>query len=384
MNLLRSAASLGCVEGGRPSVNRPIRMTNISAMVGVSTHLAYGVFYLLSDFHVFWPALVVISIAILVLLTPLLLNHRGYPFAASLVMNLGTQCFLLINLYAFLGNAVGNHYFFILFSLLPLITLPRKAWRWQYPLSALALVFFFLTFRHTPPWNLATALSQSVLFITYYSSAILSLSAVTIVMGVYQGLLRKSEETLEDKTIVLGKTIETVTRLAATDGLTGLHNRRSMDELLALEMRQAVQVAGDFSLILLDVDHFKEINDAGGHETGDYVLKELALLLLGNVRRSDHCGRWGGEEFLVILPKTGLAEAAKVAEKMRVALEERKIRVPGGVSASFGVAALRPGDSQDALVRRADRAMYQAKNSGRNRVFVEDAALKQGPPTVTP
>lgn len=371
MKWLRSAASLGCVEGGRPSVNRPILMTNISAMIAMSTHLAYGIFYMLEDMRVFWPVIAVSATAIPVLLSSLLLNHMGKPLAASLVMNLSTQFFVFVSLFAFLGNAIGNQYFFILFSLLPLITLPRKVWQWQLALSVLAIVFFFLTFRHTPPMNLAATLSDSVLLVTYDSSALLSLVAVVITTGVYQRILGISEETLEDQNIVLGKAVETVTRLAATDALTGLHNRRSMDELLALEMRQAEQVYGALSLILLDVDHFKDINDAGGHEAGDYVLKELALLLLGNVRRSDHCGRWGGEEFLVILPKAGTAEAGKVAEKIRLALDSRPFRISGRVSASFGVTSLRPGDSRDALIRRVDRAMYQAKRAGRNRVHID-------------
>lgn len=160
--------------------------------------------------------------------------------------------------------------------------------------------------------------------------------------------------------------------LAATvDTLTGLFNRRHLNQVLAREMASAERLGGRFSLILLDIDHFKRVNDEFGHPIGDLVLTCVGAILKGRVRAIDTAGRWGGEEFLLICPGTAPTEAALLAESLRQAIEAHTIAEVGHCTASFGVAGFRPGDSIRNVEQRADQAMYQAKQAGRNRVVCD-------------
>lgn len=119
---------------------------------------------------------------------------------------------------------------------------------------------------------------------------------------------------------------------------------------------------------MLDLDKFKSVNDTYGHQAGDEVLKELALILKTNVRESDIVGRWGGEEFIIIAPNTNMEDAVKLAEKLREKISEFKFSFAGHKTGSFGVATYRVGDDEKSLIKRADDALYHAKESGRNKV----------------
>lgn len=160
--------------------------------------------------------------------------------------------------------------------------------------------------------------------------------------------------------------------LATTDALTGLLNRRAFVEWANRELRQAVRYDQPLSVVLLDVDRFKKINDQRGHASGDLVLASVAQVLTSSVRACDVVARWGGEEFVLALPSTALGGAVEMAERVRAQLQEAVIfdinheRIP--VTASLGVAQLEAQESIELLLDRADRAMYGAKNAGRNRV----------------
>jgi diguanylate cyclase (GGDEF)-like protein/PAS domain S-box-containing protein len=156
--------------------------------------------------------------------------------------------------------------------------------------------------------------------------------------------------------------------LSVTDRLTGLFNRLKIDEVLAYETARSARTGQPFTVCLLDIDHFKQVNDRFGHQAGDEVLRRLASLLSAGVRASDTVGRWGGEEFLLVLPETTTPQAAILVEKLREAIEGTDFAVGRPVSASFGLSAHRPGDTVQALVGRADQALYTAKSAGRNRV----------------
>ncbi|MCC7361033.1 MAG: diguanylate cyclase [Anaerolineales bacterium] len=190
---------------------------------------------------------------------------------------------------------------------------------------------------------------------------------------------------LEDSLLASRRQMEI---LALTDTLTGLFNRRAIHDRALAELNRLARGTASFplSVILLDVDHFKDINDRHGHEAGDRTLRRVAELLDGLLRSYDVGGRWGGEEFLMLLPGATAAEAAAAAERIRAKLAETLLPLPGAderLSASLGVATLdaaaaitgaRPTDSQadeawlDQLVRAADQALYTSKRAGRNRV----------------
>jgi diguanylate cyclase (GGDEF)-like protein len=168
--------------------------------------------------------------------------------------------------------------------------------------------------------------------------------------------------------------LEQVAALATTDGLTGIANRRSLETLGERLFREAARYHRDFSVIIADVDHFKKVNDGYGHAAGDEVLKGVAAILRDTARSADVVGRFGGEEFVLVLPNTNADGAKLFAERLRVAIERASFTTPGGqlhVSASFGVASF-PGDggAWPDLVAAADDALYMAKASGRNRVLV--------------
>lgn len=156
--------------------------------------------------------------------------------------------------------------------------------------------------------------------------------------------------------------------LAVTDRLTGLYNRLKLDEVLESEIARAQRHDTPLSVIIVDVDYFKSVNDTHGHQVGDTVLKEMAATLLACGRKSDTVGRWGGEEFLVVLPNTDMQGAIKTAQKMRLTVEAYPFSVAGDKTASFGVSELSKEDNEDSLIERADKALYRAKMSGRNRV----------------
>jgi diguanylate cyclase (GGDEF)-like protein len=162
--------------------------------------------------------------------------------------------------------------------------------------------------------------------------------------------------------------IDEVQRLAEEDYLTGLTNRRKSTEVVATEIRRCQRYGDTLTVILMDIDRFKEINDSYGHEMGDRLIRETANLLRRTTRDSDNAGRWGGEEFLVVCPQTDLEGASALAENLRSTYAGTEF--PGAIrkTASFGVAGYHPGDGVEELVGRADRALYAAKEAGRNRV----------------
>ncbi len=164
-------------------------------------------------------------------------------------------------------------------------------------------------------------------------------------------------------------------RMAERDPLTGLHNRRGFNEQAAAIWSTAVRNQRPLSLIMLDLDHFKTINDLHGHATGDKALKLTADMLAQNCRGGDVLGRWGGEEFLLLLPETGISEAQALAERLRMeiqTLELAESHTKLALSASFGVIERSSQGQLEQLINQADRLLYVAKHSGRNRVCRED------------
>lgn len=156
--------------------------------------------------------------------------------------------------------------------------------------------------------------------------------------------------------------------LASTDPLTGLLNRRAGDEELLICHRDATETGHAYSLIMCDLDFFKQVNDQFGHAAGDRVLAEVARILIEAQRSTDFVARWGGEEFLVLLPDSSSRAAAKVAERMRAEVESADQPEMAGMTISMGVAEWKRGDSVEDVMARADAALYAAKTAGRNRV----------------
>lgn len=176
----------------------------------------------------------------------------------------------------------------------------------------------------------------------------------------------------------LRDTVQQTMEMAVTDGLTGLHNRRFMTMHLEQSLEQAVRHERNLSLLIADMDHFKSVNDTYGHDAGDAVLRQLADRIRSAVRGADIPCRYGGEEFVVIMPDTDLEAAAIVAERIRKRVEGEPFRLPDGRmvdrTISIGLGALQgASDTCDILLKRADDGLYEAKSSGRNRVVTRAA-----------
>lgn len=258
-----------------------------------------------------------------------------------------------------IGWNSGFHYYLLMF--IPAIVVGRGRRRVT-PVLLLALFAFYIGMYELSRRHGAQApLDASGLSIVHAFNVAVVFAMAAYTARYYYGSVLRAERRLEDQ--------------AATDPLTGLSNRRRLASLAAERIAQARQAGGPTAVVIADIDHFKRINDTHGHDAGDRVLVHVADLLARNSRAQDLLARWGGEEFLLVMPTSGLDDALAVAERMRHAVA----RQPAGhgadaiaASVSLGVAELRSGESLEAAIARADRALYASKDAGRNRVTAAD------------
>jgi diguanylate cyclase (GGDEF)-like protein/hemerythrin-like metal-binding protein len=182
--------------------------------------------------------------------------------------------------------------------------------------------------------------------------------------------------------------VSALQRLCSTDVLTGAWNRRHFERVVAAELERSVRHRQPVSLILIDLDHFKRVNDTYGHQAGDSTLRELVSVVRTAIRSTDTLFRWGGEEFAVIAASTGYRGSAALAEKIREAVEAHRFQIVGSITVSLGVAEHLAPESPEAWFRRLDGALYRAKTGGRNSVWVERSgnsdlwAAESGPSVV--
>ncbi len=217
------------------------------------------------------------------------------------------------------------------------------------------------------------------------SAAVWLFAGVALLLSLIVQLLLDGRESLErERRLVrtaaaLREATAQLEKLAATDPLTGIWNRRAFFEAFGVEFRRAQRYGRNLSVLMIDLDNFKQANDLGGHAFGDYVLAATAKVVRENLRESDMVGRYGGEEFALILPETDAEHAGPVAEKLRAAIEAVEFKTnrypvagnpPRHFTVSIGLASLplpEPGDS-DVLMAQADVALFEAKRAGKNRV----------------
>lgn len=200
-----------------------------------------------------------------------------------------------------------------------------------------------------------TASSMTVVFIAYFFESS-TLAAYDLVLS------NRAKEI---------KYLEKLETLSVTDQLTGLYNRRYFDDQFNREQEKVNRYGSQLCLIMVDLDHFKVINDRFGHQVGDSVLVEFSQLFKQGIRTTDILSRWGGEEFIALLPGTSLANAAIIAEKLRALTEEHLFSTAEKLTASFGVTEVKKqSEGEWKAIQNADMALYQAKREGRNRVVV--------------
>jgi diguanylate cyclase (GGDEF)-like protein len=193
---------------------------------------------------------------------------------------------------------------------------------------------------------------------------------IHVVVVVYLYVMARTKEVLSES----HSRANALTISAGTDELTGLANRRQLATTLVREIAHSRRTHTPLAVVILDIDHFKAINDTHGHAAGDDALRHTAAVLRAAIRASDLAGRWGGEEFLLVLPDADTTAALGVADRCRRALRAHHFDDLGTVTASFGVATLQPLDDPETLIARADDALYAAKADGRDRVHLASPA----------
>jgi len=171
---------------------------------------------------------------------------------------------------------------------------------------------------------------------------------------------------LNDEILIRKKAEEKLIILSTTDELTDTNNRRAFNDFLRKNIGRALRYKENLSLLLLDIDLFKNVNDTFGHDVGDRVLKELVKVAKESIRQEDILGRWGGEEFIILLPQTGGDNALQLAERLREKISEHSFPTVGQVTVSIGLSEFGPEDTSDSVVKRVDIALYAAKEAGRN------------------
>lgn len=193
-------------------------------------------------------------------------------------------------------------------------------------------------------------------------------SVITALDDIQVAVLIYDATPLLEANAVIETQLKLEEKQARTDGLTQCYNKTMFNKFLAMEIKKADRHDYTFSMIILDIDNFKSVNDTFGHLVGDYVLKEIATISSQNIRESDVFARWGGEEFCILLPQTVLENAVAVADKLRRILAAHDFGEAGHQQCSFGVAEYFKDNRQADLVRQADEALYHAKHNGKNRV----------------
>ncbi|TES57528.1 PleD family two-component system response regulator [Halalkalibacterium halodurans] len=186
--------------------------------------------------------------------------------------------------------------------------------------------------------------------------------------------LEQHVKMLEEQNEKLKGKIQKVDRLSRVDFLTNLINRRDMQEKIRAEINRSIRHGRSFTLAIVDIDFFKNINDTYGHDCGDHVLKHFVSTLKNSVRSSDYVSRWGGDEFLLLFPETKLEEGKKACEKIRQKINESPVIYKGmtiSITATFGISEYRPSVRIEELIKAADDALYKGKKTGKNQVVVQ-------------
>ena len=190
---------------------------------------------------------------------------------------------------------------------------------------------------------------------------------LVLVVGWNRKLSRLNKEIAIAHEKLTEKTVE-LEYISITDSLTGIFNRRHIESVFEMEIKRCVRHGRDLSIIILDIDFFKTVNDTFGHQAGDNVLKQFSGLVKQKIRATDILGRWGGEEFFIVCPEINLKNAGHLAHTLCRSIEAEDFGKPGAQTASFGVTSFKNGDDTQVMISRADKALYLAKSNGRNRV----------------
>ncbi|WP_374594658.1 GGDEF domain-containing protein [Aquabacterium sp.] len=328
-------------------------------LVAALTHAVFGVlFYALGAWMLAW---VNVGSVTLFLASYGLIRQRRNQMAVVLVfVEIFGHAALAVHM---IGWDSGFHYYLLLVAPVVIMSNLSKTSHKLLMTSSVCAFYMLLdaTVRASAPLH---TLHPGVLNALRYFNILVTFGLLTYLAMLYLGMIKKAEKQL----LVM----------ASTDPLTKLNNRRRVTEIIEYEITRSKRMPRTLCFVLGDIDHFKAINDRHGHEGGDQVLIEVSQALRAAVREQDSVGRWGGEEFLVVLPNTELDGAELVAERIRNALGEMQVMAGGeavAVTMTLGLSSCREGENMEAAIARADEALYRGKAAGRNRLELEQRGV---------
>jgi diguanylate cyclase (GGDEF)-like protein len=347
------------------TTKRKILHTNIAAMLAVLSYALYGVFYSIIGN----PAL---NIAIFCILPffplqalVLYLNRKGYYSQARWLLVfavMGAQ--LAVTIISF-GSFLNSYYSYILFALVTIVVFPLERWKSIIFLFTLNIgLYLYFEFNWIEPTPALLELDNDIVRLIRHLYPTTSLLSVLFFMGMVELIAARNERKLE--------------ALSVTDELTQLPNRRYFENTFKLEAAQSQRSQGPLSLAILDIDHFKQVNDDYGHDVGDQVLVHIAELLRRSTRAGNVIARVGGEEFALLLPNTKQSEALEMAERIRANIEGASYLHDGEqlpLTISIGIAEVDCDSPLEHSYKLADEALYEAKRKGRNRVQIHTAQI---------
>jgi diguanylate cyclase (GGDEF)-like protein len=368
MGNIKKLFNLGTDPSQTGNQQRMIMLTNLAALIGGFSYFGFALNYAILNLSVFWFIILYNIFFGTLLLFTLVLNSKKKHLLAGIWANLLAGFPVFFVLWTFLGKEIGNHYLFVVFAILPLVTIYNRSKRWMIFFSSSNILFLLLILNHIPPNSLTQYIPNHIVTIIYYFSLGLSLTLMIVLFMLYTLLIERYEKDLLEKSNNLQSLYEEVSRLAREDSLTGAFNRRKMDELIQAETIRSERYKTMFSMIIFDLDDFKEVNDQFGHDVGDGVLKQLIDVVRADLRSVDAVGRWGGEEFVILLPGNKIDQAVFVAQRVLTKIEETEFSGGIHITASFGVAQRMAGESFENFYRRLDQALYKAKSNGKNQV----------------
>jgi diguanylate cyclase (GGDEF)-like protein len=299
--------------------------------------------------------LLIVAIIMVVLFFLLNLTENNKLTNSLMVFIMGSLCIFLF--YTGGVNQTGPLWYFVF----PLFALFIQR-LWTGLLSIILLFLITVLIYVIQPANFDSSIYEPI-YVERFMAIYMAISAICF----FYVFTRTSSE------LMMSNLSKNYQEMANTDELTRLANRRYMREILNREMSRAIRFNRTFSVISFDLDHFKEINDNYGHDAGDDVLLAITSILAGILRTQDICARWGGEEFLIMLPETKLEGAQQVAERLRVAMEQYPIKYKDQefkMTLSAGCSEYRIKENLDVCLKRSDDNLYQAKKKGRNRVEI--------------
>ncbi len=332
-----------------PLDHRLYVVTDRAAYVGIIAHAAFIPMF---AYVGVWPLAAVNVASVVAWVTAFRMNRKRHQVAAVVILAIEVVVHGVLAV-AVLGKGSGFHYY--LLPLLAYIALNQRLSQ-RVVLGALAAVTaIFIGLDFAPETVRSLGPAFDVLF------RATNLVIPTITLSVICYVYRRESVSTEGR----------LQRLASRDALTGLLNRRAMRERLEEEEHRIEREGGVLSVVLADIDLFKRVNDTYGHERGDDVLVETARIMSAGLRQHDVVARWGGEEFLVMLPSTAMTGASTVMERLREAIASHDFGLGQGakkITMTFGVATLREGSTIVDCIRLADEALYRGKTGGRNRV----------------